>query len=93
MKNKVFKFSPDSTFFTSDTHFGHENIIKFCKRPYQSVEEMNEALIENWNKVIGKNDTVFHLGDFALGGSTVWNNTLDRLNGKIYLIFGNHKLC
>lgn len=90
MKNKVFKFDPDSTFFTSDTHFGHENIIKFCKRPYANVEEMNEALIENWNKVVGKDDIVFHLGDFALGGSTVWNSTLDRLNGKIYLIFGNH---
>jgi calcineurin-like phosphoesterase family protein len=77
-------------FFTSDTHFGHENIIKFCNRPYANANEMNEALINNWNRVVGPDDTIFHLGDFAFGGSYLWNNMLDRLNGHIHLIIGNH---
>jgi calcineurin-like phosphoesterase family protein len=54
------------------------------------VEEMNEVLIENWNKVVSKDDTVFHLGDFAFGGSSVWNSIIPRLNGHINLIIGNH---
>jgi len=85
-------FDPEHTFFTSDTHFGHENIIKYCNRPFASAEEMDKALISNWNKVVKPEDTVFHLGDFAVGGSSVWNNVLYALNGKIYLIKGNHDL-
>lgn len=90
MSEKKIKYSPDHTFFTSDTHFGHANIIRFCNRPFQNVEEMNEVLIENWNKVVSKGDTVFHLGDFAFGGSSVWNSIIPRLNGHITLIIGNH---
>ena len=78
--------------FTSDTHFYHSNIIGFCKRPFKNVEDMNETLIENWNRVVGQDDIVFHLGDFCLGGSAEWTKILDRLNGKIYLIMGNHDL-
>lgn len=77
-------------FFTSDTHFGHENIIKFCNRPFANAKEMNETLINNWNRVVGPDDIIFHLGDFAFGGSYLWNNMLDRLNGHIYLVIGNH---
>lgn len=87
---KEFKFDPNLTFFTSDTHFGHANIIKLCSRPFKDVEEMNEKLVENWNKVVPENGTVFHLGDFAFGGSTLWNSIIPRLNGRIYLILGNH---
>ena len=90
MSEKKYKFDPEHTFFTSDTHFGHANIIRFCNRPFKNVEEMDEALIENWNQVVSKDDTVFHLGDFAFGGSSVWNSIIPRLNGHINLIIGNH---
>lgn len=79
-------------FFTSDTHFGHRNIIKYCQRPFSCIEEMNDALIANWNRVVGKDDIIFHLGDFAMGGSAEWSRLLQKLNGKIYLILGNHDL-
>lgn len=85
-----FKFDPEHTFFTSDTHFGHANIINLCNRPFKDVNHMNDMLVENWNSVVSDDDTVFHLGDFALGGSAVWSNVLSRLKGKIYLILGNH---
>ena len=87
-----YKFDGEKVFFTSDTHFGHTNIITFCNRPFKNVEEMNETLIENWNKVVGKDDIVFHLGDFCLGGPEEWTRILERLNGKIYLIVGNHDI-
>mgnify|MGYP003553722237 FL=1 len=87
-----FKFNAEHTFFTSDTHFNHANIIKFCNRPFKDVEQMNEVMITNWNNAISKDDTVFHLGDFCLGGAAEWTKILDRLNGKIYLIMGNHDL-
>ena len=87
-----FKFNAEHTFFTSDTHFNHATIITFCNRPFKDVEQMNDVMIANWNSVIGKDDTVFHLGDFCLGGAAEWTKILDRLNGKIYLIMGNHDL-
>ena len=79
-------------FLTSDSHFNHANIIKFCNRPFDSVEEMNETLISNWNNTVPKDGIVFHLGDFAFGGSEVWHKILSRLNGQIHLILGNHDL-
>ena len=72
------------------THFNHENIIRFCKRPFKDVNHMNEEIIKRWNNVVKPDDIVFHLGDFAWGGSDVWSKTLNRLNGHIYLIEGNH---
>ena len=89
---KGYRFEEDRVFFTSDTHFNHTNIIGFCNRPFKNVEEMNETMIANWNKVVGVDDFVFHLGDFCLGGSAEWNKILDRLNGKIILIMGNHDI-
>ncbi len=79
-------------FFTSDTHFNHTNIIQFCQRPFKNADEMNEVIITNWNNGVRKDDIIFHLGDFCLGGSAEWSKILDRLNGKIYLILGNHDL-
>ena len=87
-----FNFNGNKVYFTADTHFNHANIIKFCNRPFKNVEQMNETLIANWNYVVGENDIVFHLGDFCLGGAAEWTKLLDRLNGKIYLILGNHDL-
>ena len=87
-----YKFDGNKVYFTSDTHFYHSNIIGFCKRPFKNVEDMNETLIENWNRVVGQDDIVFHLGDFCRGGSHEWTKILNRLNGKIYLILGNHDL-
>lgn len=85
-------FEPDNIWFTSDTHFYHENIIHFCNRPFKDVAEMNETLIRNWNETVPEEGIVFHLGDFCLGGSQYWNDILYRLNGKIYLILGNHDM-
>ena len=87
-----YKFDGSKVFFTSDTHFYHGNIIRFCNRPFKDVEMMNETIISNWNNTVGQDDIVFHLGDFCLGGSAEWTKILDRLNGKIYLIMGNHDL-
>lgn len=78
-------------FVTSDTHFNHKNIIKYCNRPFESVEHMNEALIQNWNETVGVNDFVYHLGDFAFSKNPEnINEIAARLNGNIFLIEGNH---
>ena len=81
-KTMNYKFDGSRVFFTSDTHFNHTNIIRFCNRPFKDVSHMNETMISNWNRVVGPEDIVFHLGDFCLGGSAEWINVLNRLNGK-----------
>lgn len=84
--------SKQRIFFTSDLHFGHQNILKFCNRPWKTTEEMDEALIERWNSVVGKDDIVFNLGDFAFAPDRRWKEVLSRLNGHHYLILGNHDI-
>jgi calcineurin-like phosphoesterase family protein len=79
-----------STFFTSDTHWNHSRIIQFCNRPFKDVDEMNETLIARWNARVGIDDTVWHLGDFALGNQDRVPNIVARLNGTIHLCWGNH---
>jgi len=76
-------------FFTADTHFYHESIIEYDNRPYKSVEEMNESLIENWNGVVSNSDIIYHLGDFCWRPSMA-KEILSRLNGDLHLIRGNH---
>lgn len=71
-----YKFNGSGVFFTSDTHFNHTNIIRFCSRPFKDVEHMNETLIANWNRVVGPDNIVFHLGDFCLGGSAEWTKII-----------------
>lgn len=79
--------------FTSDQHFGHANIIKFCQRPFASTEEMREKLIDNFNSKVGKYDLTYHLGDMFWRKLQVDDcvNILKQLNGKHYYILGNHE--
>lgn len=74
----------------SDTHFNHRNIIRYCDRPFSSVEEMNITLIENWNSVVNNNDRVFMLGDFCLSGKNKIVEIGKQLRGRKTLILGNH---
>lgn len=76
-----------TTWFTADTHFGHANIIKYSKRPFSDVNEMDAILINNWNKVVQPEDYVYHLGDFSFRDTEYYFN---RLNGIIILVEGNH---
>ena len=76
-------------YFISDPHFGHENILKMCRRPFENVEEMNEAMIDAWNQRVTGNDTVFILGDLFYRCPDP-EPILQRLKGKKRLIIGNH---
>jgi len=62
------KFNKDKLWFTADNHFFHENIIKFCERPFKNVEDMNQKLIQNWNAVVTKDSDVIIAGDFIHSG-------------------------
>ena len=77
-------------FIISDTHFGHEAIIRYCNRPFTSVEEMDQTMIKRWNETVSNNDIVIHLGDFALCGKDKTREIIQKLNGKKILIMGNH---
>lgn len=79
-------------YFTSDTHFNHQNILTYEPetRPFETVEEMNEVIIKNWNDKVKPEDTIYVLGDFFMGALDKVEDILDRLNGKIILIRGNH---
>jgi len=77
--------------FTSDHHFGHENIIKYCNRPFSNAREMNKVMIKRWNEKVKPKDSVYHLGDFGITYKENLKTILDQLNGKIYLIAGNHE--
>lgn len=84
------------TWFTSDTHFNHKNIIDYCKRPYRSsdgqldVNFMNREMVRLWNETVAPFDIVYHLGDFAMGSKSLLEPMRKKLNGKIILIKGNH---
>ena len=81
------------TYFTSDHHFGNKNILEYEKktRPFESIEEMNEQLVTNWNETVKQNDIVFYLGDFAFGATNI--AIADKLHGDKRLIMGNHDNC
>lgn len=76
--------------FTADTHFGHANAIKYCNRPFTSAEEMDDTMIKRWNRKVSPQDTVYHLGDVAFSNIDRVKEIFSRLNGKIYLVPGNH---
>lgn len=76
----------------SDTHFGHKELVKYVRKDYKTPDEMNEQIIKDWNEVIGPNDVVIHLGDFALDISqSEMKDIVSRLNGKKVMIAGNHE--
>lgn len=76
--------------FYSDPHFGHKNIIKFSNRPFRDVDHMNRGLIERYNAVISKSDTVMWLGDCAFCKPEVFHEIMNELNGNKSLVLGNH---
>lgn len=75
-------------YLTSDLHFGHYNIIKYCNRPFLSVEDMDNEMIKRWNSKVSPNDIVYVVGDFAISKSPSYY--FQKLNGKKHLIKGNH---
>ena len=78
-------------YFTADWHLSHENIIRYCNRPFSDVTEMNETLIRNWNSVVNPGDTIYHLGDFGFFKTpNEFENVIHQLNGNKVLIYGNH---
>jgi len=81
------------TWFTSDLHLGHHNIIGYCDRPFAGVEEMNAALLDNWNRLVDPDDTVWVVGDFAMGRIEESLGLTARLHGHKILVAGNHDRC
>lgn len=77
----------DKVWFTADHHFGHGNIIEYCNRPFETVEEMDIELIDNWNTVVKPGDTVYHLGDFCLGNEKMAYIYFSQLNGQIKVLY------
>lgn len=77
-------------FYIADTHFGHEAIIRYCKRPFVSVVEMDAYMIDQWNAVVMDTDIVYHLGDFCLGDAEYAQSIFSQLRGRKFLILGNH---
>jgi len=78
------------TFFISDTHFNHKNIMQYCNREFTSVEEMNKTIIKNWNSVVKNTDIVYFLGDLCLGGAEQIEFFTKQLNGRKRMVRGNH---
>ena len=78
-------------FFTSDHHFGHKNIIRLCRRPFSSVEEMDDEMIRRWNETVGPKDTVYHLGDFSFRRLGDFPKLIAQLNGDIrFVVYPPH---
>lgn len=77
-------------YYTADLHFGHKAIIPFSQRPFATVEDMDQAMIENWNRRVQSQDTVYILGDFCYRNNTPASSYLKQLKGKKHLITGNH---
>lgn len=85
--------NPRNVWFTSDSHWGHTNIIKYCNRPFENDSVMNEHLTKIWNTMVDKNDLVFHIGDVSAGlkgRQDLFGDFLSNLNGTKILIRGNH---
>ena len=80
-----------TTWFISDTHFNHKNIIAYQNRPFASVQEMNTTMIENWNRTVSRKDEVFFLGDLSFKqNKDALRELIASLNGYKILLIGNH---
>lgn len=84
------KIQHDKVWFTSDLHFWHKNICKYCGRPYETVEQMNAGIINNWKQLVKDDDIVFVLGDLGFCGIEKLRAEIEQLPGQIYVIQGNH---
>lgn len=89
---KIVSSGKNKIWFTSDLHFYHNNILKYCNRPFQDINDMTTQLINNWNEVVCNEDAVFILGDFVWGNDPIKiKNIINQLNGKnLYFLMGNH---
>ncbi len=76
--------------YIADMHFDHEDIIAYDNRPFDGIDEMNRAMIDRWNRVVGPEDLTWILGDFCAGDASRWDEILSSLNGEKALIIGNH---
>jgi len=76
--------------FTADFHAGHANILRFCDRPFSTVQEMDAAIIERHNWLVGPGDTCYILGDFTLGGPEIAANYFRQLHGHLKVLPGDH---
>ncbi len=91
MSKSPFREEVPNVFFTSDVHFGHKNIIRFCNRPFADVDDMDEQLIQLWNATVQPNDVVWQLGDFTFYRNIdKVRSILRRLNGRKKAVLGNH---
>jgi len=80
-----------NTWFTSDFHFGHRNIIQYCNRPFASTGEMDAAILANLNRQVGENDQLYFLGDFCIGGPEKARQYRDRIVCRnVHFVEGNH---
>lgn len=86
----MIKVQHDKVWFTSDLHFWHKNICKYCDRPYNTIEEMNQSIIDNWNSVVKDDDIVYLLGDMGFCGIEKLRFLISQLKGHIRLVQGNH---
>lgn len=78
------------TYIIADTHFCHERVIRYENRPFANADEMDEKMIENWNRIVDEDDLVIHLGDVGIFNASQAESILPRLNGRKLLIRGNH---
>ncbi len=79
-----------TVWFTSDTHYGHANVIKYSNRRFGTLQEMDEKMIANWNAVVKPGDLVYHLGDFSFADDARTVEIVKQLAGQKYLVYGNH---
>ena len=91
LPTRVTRVNPHRTFVLSDLHFGDPKMLRYCRKEFGSLSEMNETILERWNRTVGKSDSVFFLGDMTgEAGRRPVDYWLSMLNGRITLLRGNH---